>query len=66
MPRWLAENFAEMRIDGSFQPGLSHPARTLEPLFPMELCVSWEGGHTDCKLLRRLRPLYGIHLEDSV
>lgn len=40
MPRWLAENFGEMRIDGSFQPGLSHPARTLEPLFPVELCVS--------------------------
>lgn len=39
MPHWLAENFPEVRIDGSFQPGLSHPARTLEPLFPAELCV---------------------------
>lgn len=65
MPRWLAENFPEVIIDGSFQPGLSHPARTLEPLFLTELYVLG-GGHTGCKLLRLLRPLYGTHLEHSM
>lgn len=51
----MSRNIPELRIDGSFQPDLSHPARTIEFRLTTEL------RRTDCKL----RSLHKIHLEDS-